>query len=40
MRPVGGLEVLDRVRGNPDTKGILSVLMSARKDPEWVLHGH
>jgi two-component system chemotaxis response regulator CheY len=37
MQPVGGLEVLDRVRGNPDTKGIFFVLMSARKDPVWVL---
>jgi two-component system chemotaxis response regulator CheY len=36
MEPINGLEVLRQVRGRQETKSVPLVLMSARKDPQWV----
>jgi DNA-binding response OmpR family regulator len=36
MEPINGLEVLRQVRGRQETKSVPFVLMSARKDPQWV----
>jgi two-component system chemotaxis response regulator CheY len=37
MEPMSGLEVLHHVRRGRDTRDIPFILMSARKEPHWVL---
>jgi two-component system, chemotaxis family, chemotaxis protein CheY len=37
MEPMSGPEVLHRVRRHPRTKAIPFILMSAKKEPRWVL---
>lgn len=37
MEPMNGLELLQQVRGNPATRAISFILMSAKKEPNWVL---
>jgi two-component system chemotaxis response regulator CheY len=36
MEPMNGLEVLRYVRGDPATRAIRFILMSAKKEPRWV----
>jgi two-component system chemotaxis response regulator CheY len=37
MEPMNGLSVLHRVRRSPETATIPFILMSAKKEPHWVL---
>ena len=37
MQPMNGLEVLYHVRRAPESRAIPFILMSAKKDPHWVL---
>ncbi len=37
MEPMSGLEVLYHVRRYPETRAIPFILMSAKKEPHWVL---
>jgi len=37
MEPVNGLQVLHQVRRAPETRNIPFILMSAKKEPHWVL---
>jgi two-component system chemotaxis response regulator CheY len=37
MEPVSGIELLHQVRRHPDTRGVAFILMSAKKEPHWVL---
>lgn len=37
MEPMSGLEVLDRVRRCQDTRATPFILMSAKREPRWVL---
>lgn len=37
MEPMNGLQVLDQLRRHPKTRQIPFILMSAKKDPRWVV---
>jgi two-component system chemotaxis response regulator CheY len=37
MEPMNGLQVLDRLRRHPKTRAIPFILMSAKKEPRWVV---
>jgi two-component system chemotaxis response regulator CheY len=37
MEPVNGLQVLDQLRRNSKTRAIPFILMSAKKEPRWVV---
>ncbi len=37
MDPISGIDVLQEVRRNPNTKHTHFILMSAKKDPRWIL---
>jgi CheY-like chemotaxis protein len=37
MEPMNGLDVLDRLRRHPKTRAIPFILMSAKKEPRWVV---
>ena len=37
MEPMNGLEVLNQVRRRQETRAIPFILMSAKRDPQWVL---
>jgi two-component system chemotaxis response regulator CheY len=37
MEPMNGLDVLYQLRRNQDTRAIPFILMSAKKEPHWVL---
>jgi two-component system chemotaxis response regulator CheY len=37
MAPISGVDVLNEVRRNPEAKKTSFILMSARKEPQWIL---
>jgi two-component system chemotaxis response regulator CheY len=37
MTPMSGVEVLKEVRRNPEAKDTSFILMSARKEPQWIV---
>ena len=37
MEPMSGVDVLKEVRGNPVMKNVAFILMSAKKEPHWIM---
>ncbi len=37
MEPMSGVDILKEVRSNPITKSVSFILMSAKKEPHWIM---